>query len=41
MSLQEALSTLYGREYKPVKRPWVQQLARGERWLRSQRSICE
>ncbi|GAA5876090.1 hypothetical protein JCM16303_007018 [Sporobolomyces ruberrimus] len=39
MSLQEALSTLYGREYKPVKRPWVQQLARGERWLRSQRSI--
>lgn len=41
MSLQEALATLYGREYKPVKRPWIQQIAKGEKWLRSQRSICE
>ncbi|GAA5827522.1 hypothetical protein JCM5353_001354 [Sporobolomyces roseus] len=39
MSLQEALATLYGRSYEPIKRPWIKQLARGERWLRSQRSI--
>ncbi|GAA5995637.1 hypothetical protein JCM5350_001633 [Sporobolomyces pararoseus] len=39
MSLQEALATLYGREYQPVKRPWIQQIAKGEKWLRSQRSI--
>ncbi|GAA5896960.1 uncharacterized protein JCM6883_007067 [Sporobolomyces salmoneus] len=39
MSLQEALSTLYGREYRPVKRPWIHKLADGEKWLRSQRSI--
>ncbi|GAA5922333.1 uncharacterized protein JCM15063_003269 [Sporobolomyces koalae] len=39
MSLQEALSTLYGKKYEPVKRPWIQQIARGEKWFRSQRSI--
>lgn len=41
MSLQQALATLYGREYKPLKRPWIQKIARGEKWFRSQRSICE
>ncbi|GAA6062409.1 hypothetical protein JCM10212_006195 [Sporobolomyces blumeae] len=39
MSLQEALAKMYGKKYEPVKLPWVQYVARGERWFRSQRSI--
>ncbi|GAA5865035.1 hypothetical protein JCM1840_005715 [Sporobolomyces johnsonii] len=39
MDLQEALATLHGKEYKPVKKPWIRYIADGEAWLRSQRSI--
>ncbi|GAA6007325.1 hypothetical protein JCM11491_003089 [Sporobolomyces phaffii] len=39
MSLQEALATLYGREYKPPRRHWIKRIAKCEKWFRSQRSI--
>ncbi|BGP28691.1 hypothetical protein JCM10296v2_000427 [Rhodotorula toruloides] len=39
MNLQEALATLHGVVYKPVKKPVVQKIARVERWFWQQRSI--
>ncbi|BGP21516.1 transmembrane protein [Rhodotorula toruloides] len=39
LNLQEALATLHGVEYKPVKKPFVQKIARVERWFWQQRSI--
>ncbi|GAA5951640.1 hypothetical protein JCM21900_000535 [Sporobolomyces salmonicolor] len=39
MDLQEALATLHGQEYKPIKKSWIRYIADWEAWLRSQRSI--
>ncbi|CEQ38838.1 SPOSA6832_00288 [Sporobolomyces salmonicolor] len=38
MDLQEALATLHGKEYKPIKKSWIRYIADWEAWLRSQRS---
>ncbi|GAA5857131.1 hypothetical protein JCM8547_007978 [Rhodosporidiobolus lusitaniae] len=39
MSLQEALATLHGQEYKPVKKPLIHYIAEGEKWFWRQRSL--
>ncbi|GAA5898692.1 hypothetical protein JCM6882_000900 [Rhodosporidiobolus microsporus] len=39
MSLQEALATLHGQEYKPVKKPWIQYVIKAERWFWQERSL--
>ncbi|GAA6039040.1 hypothetical protein JCM8097_000169 [Rhodosporidiobolus ruineniae] len=39
LKLQEALAALHGREYQPVKKPWVQYVVKLERWFWQQRSL--
>ncbi|GAA6006426.1 hypothetical protein JCM10207_004930 [Rhodosporidiobolus poonsookiae] len=39
MNLQEALAILHGKDYQPVKKPWIHYLAVAERWFWQQRSL--
>ncbi|BGP36620.1 hypothetical protein JCM10450v2_000510 [Rhodotorula kratochvilovae] len=39
MKLQEALAVLHGKEYKPVKKPFIHYVVRAERWFWGQRSL--
>ncbi|GAA6047795.1 hypothetical protein JCM3770_004648 [Rhodotorula araucariae] len=39
MKLQEALAVLHGKEYTPVKKPFIHHVVRAERWFWGQRSL--